>query len=127
MAKKESTIQGTKQRAGVILNQILREVAEERTEMVTVNGEDKMVTKAEALVRLGFKHALGFTEQKVVNGELIDIIHQPDRVYGAMIWDRMAGRVAAAEVGGKEKRTVSDRLGEQSKKRINEISKRAAE
>ena len=115
--KKKPTIRGTKQRAGIILNSILRTVAEEVTECVTISGEDKMVTKAEALVRLGFKHALGFTEQKVVSGELVDIQHQPDRVWGAMIWDRMEGRVAAVEPGKKAKRTVADRVGEQSKKR----------
>ena len=126
--KKKPTIKNTKQRAGVILNSILRTVAEEVTEMVTVVGldgpEDKMVTKAEALVRLGFKHALGFTETRVDDkGTETKIVHPPDRVYGCMIWDRMEGRVAAVEPGKKEKRTIADRVGEQNKKRLNVIAK----
>ena len=124
MANKKPTIKGAKQRAGVILSRILREVAEEVTEMVTIDGEDKMVTKAEALVRLGFKHALGFTEKRVNDeGVEFEIIHSPDRVYGVMIWDRMEGRVAAIEPGKKEKRTVADKVGEQNKNRINRIAK----
>lgn len=111
-----------KQRAGMILSSILRDIAEEKTEMVTIDGEDRMVTKAQALARMAFKHALGYTEQKVVEGNLVDIVHGPDRVYVAMVWDRLEGRVAAVEPGKKEQRTISDRVGEQSKKRINKMS-----
>lgn len=125
--KKKPTIKGAKQRAGLILSSMLRNIAEEVTEMVTVDGVDRMVSKAEALVRLGFKHALGFTEQKVVGGELTDIVHPPDRTWGAMLWDRMEGRVAAVEPGKKEKRTVADRVGDQNKKRLNAAAKRAVE
>jgi len=74
------------------------------------------------------KHAIGFTEQRINDkGVAYDIIHPPDRTYIAMVWDRAEGRVAAVESGGKEKRTVADRVGEQSKKRINSISKDVAE
>ena len=125
MAKKKPTIKGTKQRIGLILSGMLRNIAEEVTELVTIAGEDKLVSKAEALARMTWKHALGFTDQKVINGELVDVQHAPDRVYANMLYDRLEGRVAAVEPGKKEKRTVSDRLSEQSKKRINSMSKKA--
>jgi len=115
-----------KQRAGTILSSLLRSISEETTELVTIDGEDKMVTKAEALVRLGFRHALGFTETRVNDdGTELNIVHMPDRVWGSMIWDRMEGRVAAVEPGKKEKRTVSDKVGEQNKKRLNDMAKRS--
>lgn len=122
-SKKSVTIKGAKQRAGLILSSLLRNIAEEVTELVTVDGEDKMVSKAEALARLTWKHALGFTEQKVVGGELVDIAHSPDKVYATMLYDRLEGRVAAVGTDKKEKRAVAERIGEQSKKRINDIAK----
>ena len=121
---KKPTVKGTKQRAGLILSSFMRTIAEEVTELVTVDGEDKMVSKAEALVRMTWKHALGYTE-KVKNGQgvLVDLEHKPDRVYANMLYDRIEGRVAAVEPGKKEKRTVADKVGDQSKKRINAIAK----
>jgi hypothetical protein len=111
-----------KARAGLILSGILRDIAEEKTELGGSVDDPKMVSKAEALARLIWKRGLGWTEQKLVNNELTDIEHQPDRVYVQLLLDRLEGRVAAVEVGGKEKRTISDRVGEQSKKRINKIA-----
>jgi len=125
MAKREKklVVKNTKQRAGVILSSLLRNIAEEETEFLKVpGGDDRMITKAEALARLVWKKALGYTEQHTVNSELVDITYQPDRVYAAMLFDRLEGRVAAVEPGKKEKRTVADRVGEQNKKRLNNIA-----
>ena len=125
MAKKEPTIKGSKQRAGLILSSLLRNIAEEVTELAIIDGEDKMVSKAEALARLTWKHALGFTEKRVNDdGTECEIIHLPDRIYATMLYDRLEGRVAAVEPGKKEKRTVADKVGEQSKKRINALTKK---
>lgn len=112
-----------KQRAGQILSSLLRDIAEEKTELGGTVDDPKMITKARALAELIWKRGLGWTEQKSTTDGLIDIEHQPDRVYVAMLLDRLEGRVAAVEAGGKERRKVSDRVGEQSQKRINKISK----
>lgn len=127
MAKKnkQPTIKGAKQRAGLILSSLMRSIAEEVTESITLDGENKMISKAEALVRMTWKHALGFTEMRrsEEGANMIEVVHQPDRVYASMLYDRIEGRVAAVEPGKKEKRTVADKVGEQSKKRINSIAK----
>ena len=124
MTKKQPTMKGAKQRAGAILSSLLRNIAEEVTELAIIDGEDKMVSKAEALARLTWRHALGFTEKRFSpeGGNLIEVIHPPDRVYATMLFDRLEGRVAAVEPGKKEKRTVADRVGDQNKKRLNKIA-----
>lgn len=118
-----------KQRAGMLLSSLLRNIAEEETEFLKVAGDnDRMITKAEALARLIWKKGLGWTEKVTAeDGTETEVSHHPDRVYVAILLDRLEGRVAAVEVGGKERRTVADRVGEQSKKRINSISKDATE
>ncbi len=116
-----------KQRAGMILSGLLRDIAEEKTELGGTVDDPAMISKAEALARLIWKKGLGWTEQIHRDNELVDIEHPPDRVYVGMLLDRLEGRVAAIETGGKERRTVADKVGEQSKKRINSISKDAVE
>lgn len=118
----------TKQRAGTLLSGFLRTILEEKTEVNDSIENPQMITKAEKIARLMVKHAIGFTEQRLNDKDIAyDIIHPPDRTYLAMVWDRAEGRVAAVEPGKKERRTVADKMGEQSKKRINKISKDATE
>jgi len=125
---KKPTNKGTKQRAGILLSNILRSILEEKTEVNDSIEDPQMISKAEKIARLMVKHAIGFTEQRINDKDVAyDVVHQPDRAYIAMVWDRAEGRVAAVEAGGKEKRKVSDKMGEQSKKRINEISKDSVE
>lgn len=130
MAKKDKkpTIKGTKQRAGIILSNFLRSILEEKTEVNDSIEDPQMISKAEKIARLMVKHAIGFTEIRINDKDVAyDVIHQPDRTYIAMVWDRAEGRVAAVEPGKKEKRTVADKVGEQSKKRINTIAKDSVE
>jgi hypothetical protein len=118
----------SKQRAGVILSSLLRTIAEEETEVGGTVDDPIMITKAEALVRLVFKHALGFKEDRVGDkGERFEVEHKPDKTYIAMVWDRLEGRVAAVEPGKKEKRTVADKVGAQNKDRLNKLAKGSIE
>ena len=55
---------GDKQRAGRLLSEHLRKIAQEETEFVIHPDGDRMVSKAEALARLMFKLALGYEEIK---------------------------------------------------------------
>ena len=113
-----------KARAGLLLSGFLRDIAEEKTELGGAIDDPKMISKAEALARLIWKRGLGWIEEiKNDNNQMVEVTHQPDRVYVSMLLDRLEGRVAAVEPGKKEQRTVSDRVGEQSKKRINSMSK----
>lgn len=121
MAKKK-TNHGKLTKAGQLLSQFIRQIALEKTELIKVGGEDQMASKAEAFARLVWKKALGYTEQKVIDGALTDIIHPPDRVYGGMLWDRMEGRAPLMNPEKGNKRTIADRVSEQGKKRSNKIA-----
>jgi len=123
--KKKKSDHGVRTKAGQLLSQFIKEIALEKTELVKdADGEDQMVTKAEALARMIWQRGLGFTEQKVINGELTDVEHQPDRVYVGMLWDRMEGRAPLMNPDKKGGRTIADKVSEQGKKRINAVSKK---
>ena len=124
MAKKKSpkTDQGKIQKAGMLLSQFIRSIALEKTELVKIDGEDQMATKAEALARLVWKKALGYTEQKAEEGSLIDYYHAPDKTMIGLLWDRMEGRAPLMNPEKGNKRTIADKVSEQGKKRSNKIA-----
>ena len=121
MDKKE---QGVRTRAGKLLSAFVRQIAEEKTEMVVDpdSGEDRMATKAEALARLIWRKALGWTEQRIENGVPIDYYHHPDKSLMGLLFDRIEGKAPLTIGEGDEKITVAERVSEQGVKRINEIS-----
>lgn len=112
-------------RAGQLLSQFIKSIALEETELVKgADGEDRMATKAEALARLTWKKALGYTEtQKDAEGKLVDIVHIPDKTMMAVLWDRMEGRAPLMSPDKKGGRTIADRVSEQNKKRTNKIAR----
>jgi len=116
---------GIRTRAGKLLSSFIRQIAEEKTEFIIDhpdNVEDKMVTKAEALARLIWKRALGYTEMKPnKDGTLSEYIYSPDKGCMSLIFDRMEGKAPAALDEGDEKLTVAERVSEQGRKRINEV------
>jgi len=124
MPKKKSpkTKQGKLQKAGMLLSQFIRTIALEKTELSKIDGEDQMVTKAEALARLVWKKALGYVEQRVEEGNLIDIKHSPDKTMIGLLWDRMEGRAPLMNPDKKDRRSIADRVSEQGKKRSNKIA-----
>jgi len=123
MGKKKKPNHGKLTKAGQLLSQFIRSIALEETELIKDdNNEDKMATKAEALARLMWKKALGYTEQKIIDGELIDNIYPPDRTMMAMIFDRMEGRAPLMNPEKKDRRTIADKVSEQGKKRINKLA-----
>ena len=113
-------------RAGRILNTLLRKISEEPTEFwadITESGDDRFITKAEAMVRTVYKLALGYREEFettdkdgcVVKGTRMV---PPDRHMLAMIWDRMEGRVGTYEELNERKAKIADRVSEQGARRI---------
>ena len=118
MAKKKITSKhGLQIKAGQLLSQFLRKIAQEETELVTTDGEDKMATKAEAMARLMWRMALGYTEEKMQTNGIKEIIHPPDRAMIGLLFDRIEGRAPLMTETGK-KRTIADKVSEQGKKRI---------
>jgi hypothetical protein len=116
-------LQATKIKAGQMLSKFVKEIADETTELVKdpATGEDRMATKAEALARLMWKGALGYTEIDVKTGK--EIIRKPDKTFIGMIWDRVEGRVVPVVDKDKgQKASLADRVGDQAKRRLNTLA-----
>jgi len=116
MTKKE---RGHKIRAGKLLSNYIRLIAEEETEFIKdVDGEDKMVTKAEALARLIWKKALGYKEINIVKDLPVETTYHPDKYLMGLLFDRMEGRAPITVGDSDGKMTTAERVSEQGKKRI---------
>jgi hypothetical protein len=128
MAKKKKSksnpvdlLLGDKMRAGTLLSSFLRKIAQESTELVAdPNQGDRMATKAEALARLMWKMALGYKEEDVKTGKAV-IVH-PDKGMMSLLFDRIEGRASMSGDLNPNKRTVADRISEQSKDRLNSLT-----
>ena len=120
---------GKKIKAGQLLSQYLRQIAEEETELVKDpdTGEHRMARKAEALARKMWDIALGFEEQEEVfkdgkpTGERRTVKHSPNRAMMELVYTRIEGRAPTAIHEGDEKITAADRVTEEGKKRIGKI------
>ena len=112
---------GLKTKAGKLLSQFLKEIAQEKTELVKdANNEDQMATKAEALARKIWKMALGWKEVEIENGNPVEYVYKPDKTMMMLVFDRTEGRVSTSVSGG-QKLSTAKRVTEQSKKRLNEL------
>ncbi len=114
---------GDKQRAGRLLSEYLRRIAQEETEFIKHPDGDRMVTKAEALARLMFKLALGWEEiiyKK--NDEKVIKIHNPSAGMIALIWDRVEGRSVPLVGDGGQGCTLPKKVSEESKNRLNRMT-----
>ena len=98
--------------------EITRLIRERGNEFHTVDDDGNPLTRLQALALLIWQKALGWKEVDPKTGT--EIIHSPDRGFITMIYDRLDGRVAPAVAdAGKKKATLSDKVAEQSKKRLN--------
>lgn len=107
-------------KAGKLLSRYIRQIAEEETEFVKEDGEDRMATKAEALARQIWKQALGFTELVVTDPLLppVEVVHKPDLKMLALLYDRMEGRATPATEDETLRPSTAQRITEQGKDRI---------
>lgn len=108
---------GKKTRAGKLLSGCLKMIAEEVTEFDTTS--DRMISKAEALSRIIWRDALGYEE---IDKSGITHIHRPDKACIGIVFDRIEGRAQTAISEGDGKLTAADKVSEQGKKRINDIT-----
>jgi len=121
MKKKPMSTHGIKTKAGKLLSQFLKEIAQEKTELVKdANNEDQMATKAEALARKIWHMALGWKEVQIEDGKPVEYVYKPDKAMMMLVFDRTEGRVSTSVSGG-QKLSTAKRVTEQSKKRLNEL------
>ena len=118
--KKVKSTHGIKTRAGQLLSQYLRTIAEEETEFVKgEDGKDRMATKAEALARKIWASALGTPVTEITDdGKTITTHPRPDKALMRLLFDRIEGKIAMAD-DTKKKSTIADKVSEQGKKRIS--------
>ncbi len=114
----------SKAKASRLLSRYIREIAAEATvpvaDAAAENGV-RMETRAENLARTIWKMAEGYVEDL---GKGKTKVHLPNKDMIAILLDRMEGRVPTIDAKDqKPKASVADRISEQSKKRINALSK----
>lgn len=120
---KDLTPQGVAKAATVELTKIIKQIGNEFHKDTVDNGGNRL-TKIQTLGRLVWDKALGYTEVDVDSDVVIH--HNPDKAFIGMIWDRLEGKVVPAVSGsGKDKATLSERVKEQSKRRLNQAAKNA--
>lgn len=113
------TPSGVAKAATAELTKIIKQIG---NEFHTVDDEGNPLTKIQALGRLVWNKALGYLEKDVETG--VEVKHNPDKTFIGMIWDRLEGKVAPSVSGsGKDKATLSDRIGSQRKRRLNQMAK----
>lgn len=123
--QKNSSLRGAKKKAGELLTSAINKIAQEETELVQIDGEDKIVMKAEALARLIWKSALGYSISVIEGVTSTEIVHPPSLAHQNILLDRMAGKAATAEPVKQDKKSkLADRVGEEAAKRINAIGEK---
>ncbi|MHA2264967.1 MAG: hypothetical protein ACXAEN_21450 [Candidatus Thorarchaeota archaeon] len=126
----------SKAKASKLVTQFIKQIAEETHEDPLITGpaidDAHMITKAEALARFMWRAALGYKEEV----EIIDsktgrvtgkkeVIHFPDKAYVTLLYDRLEGRVPTVEVDkGKDKPSVTDKVSNEGKNRLNSLAKK---
>ena len=112
------TPKGIKRAATVEITRLIRERG---NEFHTVDDDGNPLTRLQALALLVWKKALGWTETDPKTGT--ETIHSPDRGFITMIYDRLDGKMAPAVADtGRKKATLSDKVEEQSKRRLNQMA-----
>jgi len=112
------TPKGVKRAAAIEITRLIRERG---NEFHTVDDEGNPLTRLQALALLVWKKALGYTEVDGKTGA--ETVHSPDRGFITMIYDRLDGKMAPAVADtGKKKATLSDKVAEQSKRRLNQMA-----
>jgi len=122
--------------AGKLLSKFIKEIANETHDdpVIKAKGEEAvMLTKAEAVARYIWKLALGYEETEDVfdkTGKKIGIKpvrHRPDKWAINLIWDRLEGRVGAADLkSSDDKASLAKKISDQGKKRLNQIAKQSS-
>lgn len=102
------------------LTQLLRETA---AEIHDFDQEHGALSRGEALVRLLWKKALGWTEIKIDDdGNEKKIVHQPESWALQVIYDRMEGKTPQALIEDTGHIKAKDKVSELTKNRLNDLT-----
>ena len=114
---------GEKSRAGRLLSTFLREIAQEKTEIISDDEVPKRVTKARALADQIWYRALG-TYQYV--DPLTRVVKQPppDKQMIELIFDRCEGKVGTHEEEVKKDASVPDKVSQANKDKLNKLAQK---
>jgi hypothetical protein len=106
---------------GAILSKYLRSLA---LDMETVNDDGDPVTKAAALAKFVWQAALGYRTVDPKNGSVI--VHEPDWRAIELLYNRIEGKIPVAVVED-QARSLTEKVSDLGKARINSMAKAAAE
>lgn len=107
--------------AGKLLSKYIRDLADEPVVPIEEDGSVRMATRAEALARKMWEIAQGYDEV-LDDGKVRK--HAPNATMITAILDRMEGKVPMTDTKDKkQKASVAERVGDQSKRRLNKLVK----
>ena len=115
---------GEKSRAGRLLSTFLREIAQEKTEVMTADDEaPKKVTKAKALAAQIWARALGTF---VFLDPLTQQVKQPppDKQMIELIFERCEGKVGTHDEEVKKDASVPDKVSQANKDKLNKLAQK---
>lgn len=102
------------------LTKHLRELAADIHDMTA---EGDVLTKGQALARLLFQKALGYTEKKIDDeGKESLVVHKPEAWAIQLIYDRIEGKIPQAVVEDETRVKAAERVRELATQRINAVT-----
>jgi hypothetical protein len=115
--------QGERIKAGQLLTRYIKEIANEETEVSPDSQFPKMITKAEALARLIWKHALGFKDKEINDkGVETEIRVKPSLAHQNIVLDRIEGKIGVVGDSGEGGTPLHQRVSAEGRKRINSLT-----
>ncbi len=114
----------TRAKASKLISKYLEEIAKEEDVFIDDGDGGRMGTKAEALSRLIWKYALGYTEEDPKTG--VTIIHVPSLSHLKILLDRIEGRVTDVSVT-KAGKSLADRVKDTTKSKLNKMAEDSTE
>ncbi len=111
-------------KASKLISKYLEEIAKEEDAFINDDDGGRMGTKAEALSRLIWKYALGYTEEDPKTGAIH--IHPPSLSHLKILLDRIEGRVTDVSVA-KAGKSLADRVKDTTKSKLNKVAEDSIE
>lgn len=107
-----------------LLTEYLNSVSQEETEVVSINGEPKTITKAEALARRLWLMALGGTEEFIDDdGQVERRVYKPDRKSAELIIAYLEGKPPVSKPGKPSEMQKPHGFTSDTKARLSETLK----
>lgn len=104
-------------KVGRLLSQFIKQIAQEKI-YYEGEGQELLITKAEALCRIIWRDAIGWTE---ITGDGKHTIHKPDKTMIQLIYERMEGKPGTADEHKRKDTNISDKISEIAKNRVNKM------